>query len=101
MTQDRHIYGEVYNKTDLRKIFTAIRHDIDNASSRPALTELYKRAGYLIALSHAPSWQTKFGDEASALRTLAEDEFTTTVRKINRRAKQVGAEPDYDEIWGK
>jgi hypothetical protein len=100
MTHDRHIYGEVNNKTDLKKIFTEIRHDIDTAGSRPALTELYKRAGYLITLSHAPSWQTKFGDEASVLRSLGEDEFATTARKINRRAKQVGTEPDYDETWG-
>jgi hypothetical protein len=100
MAQDRHIYGEVQNKTDLEKIFTAIRHDIDTASSRPALTELYKRAGYLITLSHAPSWQTKFGDEASALRTLAEDEFTTTAQKINRRAEAIGVDADYDEHWG-
>jgi hypothetical protein len=100
MTQDRHIYGEVHNQTDLKKIFTAIRHDIDTADSRSALTELYKRAGYLITLSHAPSWQTKFGDEASTLRSLAKDEFATTARKINRRAKELGTEPDYDESWG-
>jgi hypothetical protein len=66
MATDRHINGEVHNKTDLKKIFTAIRHDTDKASSRPVLTELYKRAGYLITLSHAPSWQTKFGDNATA-----------------------------------
>ena len=100
MATDRHIYGEVHNKTDLKKIFTQIRHDVDKASSRPALTELYKRAGYLITLSHAPSWEKKFGDDARALRALAEDEFTTTARQINCRAKQVGVETDYDEYWG-
>jgi len=100
MATDRHIYGEVHNKTDLKHIFTEIRRDIDKASARPALTELYKRAGYLITLSHAPSWKKKFGDDVNALRAVAEDEFTTTARQINHRAKQVGAEPDYDEQWG-
>lgn len=100
MAQERHVYGEVHNKTDLRKIFTEIRHNVDGANSRPALTELYKRAGYLITLSYAPSWQTRFGDEASTLRGLAKDEFSTTARKINRRAKKINTEPDYDETWG-
>ena len=100
MATDHHIYGEVHNKTDLKKIFTEIRQDVDKANSRPALTELYKRAGYLITLAQAPSWKKKFGGDAQALRTVAEDEFTTTARQINHRAKQVGAEPDYDEHWG-
>ena len=100
MAQDRHIYGEVNTKTDLKHVFTKIRHDIDQASSRPALTELYKRAGYLVTLSHAPSWKKKFGDEAQALRALAKEEFASTARHLNHRAKQVGVESDYDEQWG-
>ena len=100
MAEDRHIYGEIANKTDLKKVFSAIRHGIDEADSRPALTELYKRAGYLITLSHAPSWEKKFGDKATELRHTAESEFSTTVHQINRRAKRVGTEPDYDEHWG-
>jgi hypothetical protein len=101
MAADRHIYGAVNNKTDLKQVFVDIRHDIQEADSRPALTELYKRAGYLITLSYAPSWEEKFGHEAHALRTLAEEEFATTARQVNRRAKQIGTEPDYDEEWGK
>ena len=58
---DTHIYGEVKNKSDLKKIFPGIRHDLETAHSRPALTELYKRAGYLITLTHAPAWEAKFG----------------------------------------
>jgi len=54
----------------------------------------------LITLSQAPSWKKKFGDDASTLREMAEDEFTTTARQINHRAQHVGAEPDYDEHWG-
>ena len=51
-------------------------------------------------MPNAPAWEKKFGGDVSTLRALAEEEFTTTARQINRRAKQVGAEPDYDEHWG-
>jgi hypothetical protein len=100
MAQDRHVYGEVESKTDLRNVFTAIRGDVDQAASRESLTELYRRAGYLITLTHAPSWHKKFGDEAEELRQVAEDEFARTARKINQRASAIGTEPDYDEKWG-
>jgi hypothetical protein len=100
MTQQRHIYGEVENKTDLREIFSAIRDDVKQARSREALTELYRRAGYLITLTHAPSWKEKFGAEAGDLRDEAEKDFATTARAINRRAREIGTEADYDERWG-
>ena len=100
MAEETHIYGEVHRKSDLRKIFTAIRHDVKEASSRPDLTELYKRAGYLITLTHAPSWKEKFGKEARELRKFVEKEFGTTARTINRRARSLGAVADYDETWG-
>lgn len=100
MATKRHIYGEIKNKTDMRKVFSAIRQDVSQAKSRPALTELYKRAGYLITLTHAPSWREKFGKEAKELRELGEDEFGRTARKINSRAKKIGAEADFDEKWG-
>jgi hypothetical protein len=100
MITDRHIYGEVNNTTGFKRVFTGIRRDVDSAASRPALTELYKRAGYLITLTHAPSWQEKFGKKASGLRKVGEEEFRKTARKINRRAAQIGTETDYDEKWG-
>jgi len=101
MATNRHIYGEIKNKTDMRKVFSEIRKDVAQAGSRPTLTELYKRAGYLITLTHAPSWKEKFGKEASELRQIGEKEFTTTAKKINSRAKKIGAEADFDEKWGK
>jgi len=55
MAQDTHLYGEVNSKTGLQDVFQEIRHDVDNAKSRQGLTELYRRAGYLITLTHAPS----------------------------------------------
>jgi hypothetical protein len=98
--KDRHIYGEIDSKTGLEKVFLAIRHDVDKANSRSALSELYKRAGYLITLTYAPSWEEKFGRNAQALRRVGEGEFSRTARKINRRAKQIGVKADYDETWG-
>jgi hypothetical protein len=101
MVQDRHIYGEVNSSTGLKKVFTAIRRDVAAARSRPSLTELYRRAGYLITLTHAPSWEEKFGRKAATLRRLGRDEFSKTAKKINSRAKQIGTEADFDEKWGK
>jgi hypothetical protein len=100
MAKDRHIYGEINTKTDLKKIFSQIRHDVDEAGTRPALTELYKRAGYLITLSHAPSWEKKLGHEAAEIRQTAGYEFSSTARQINQRAEKIGTEADYDEQWG-
>jgi len=100
MARDRHIYGEVKSKTGMKKVFTEIRRDVDHAGSRPSLTELYKRAGYLITLTHAPSWQEKFGREAGTLRRIGKEEFRKTAKKINRRASKIGTEADFDETWG-
>jgi hypothetical protein len=100
MAGDRHIYGEVNSKTGMKRVFSGIRRDVDAAGSRPSLTELYKRAGYLITLTHAPSWQEKFGKDAAVLQEVGEEEFRRTARKINRRAAQIGTEADYDDQWG-
>jgi hypothetical protein len=100
MAKTRHVYGEIDNKTDLKHVFGEIRDDVDNARSRETLTELHRRAGYLITLTHAPSWREKFGDRADGLREEAEQEFATTARKINRQAEKIGTDADYDEKWG-
>jgi hypothetical protein len=100
MAKDRHIYGEVDNKTDLKEVFSKIREDVEKANSRSELTELYRRAGYLITLTKASSWEKKFGDEIDDIREVAEEEFARTARKINSRAKEIGTDFDYDEKWG-
>jgi hypothetical protein len=100
MAKDRQIYGEINSKTGMKKVLMAIRRDVEQAKSRADLTELYKRAGYLITLTHAPAWKTKFGRDAATLRKVGEEEFGKTARKINRRAKQIGVDADYDEKWG-
>jgi len=98
---DRHIYGSVNGKADIDRIFAEIRRDVENAKTRPALTELYKRAGYLITLTYAPSWEERFGKEAVGLRKIGKEDFHKTAKKINRRAAQIGTEANYDETWGK
>jgi hypothetical protein len=100
MATDRQIYGEIKSKTGMRKVFSEIRKDVTHARSRPALTELYRRAGYLITLTHAPSWKEKFGKEARELREIGEKEFSTTAKKINSQAKKIGEKADFDETWG-
>jgi hypothetical protein len=100
MAEDRHVYGEVNSKTGMKRVFIGIRRDVTNASSRPALTELYRRAGYMIALTHAPSWDEKFRRGADTLRRVGEDEFRKTAHKINRRARAISTDADYDEKWG-
>jgi hypothetical protein len=85
MAEARQIYGEIDSKTGMKNVFLAIRRDVDLAKSRPALTELYKRAGYLITLTYAHSWEEKFGQDARGLRKLGKEEFRKTARKINRR----------------
>jgi hypothetical protein len=101
MAQTREIYGDVESKADMSRIFNAIRKEIHEARSRPALTELYKRAGYLITLTHAPAWRKKFGKEATALRKTGQEEFHKTAKEINQRAAEIGTAADYDETWGK
>lgn len=100
MATDTHIYGEIDNKTNLRDVCKQIRDDVRNTHDRAALTELYRRAGYLITLSHANSWEEKFGDEIEEIRHVAEEEFARTARTINRRAEDIGTDADYDESWG-
>jgi len=45
MAATREIYDRIDNKTDVEHVFREIRHDVGEARSRPALTELYKHAG--------------------------------------------------------
>jgi hypothetical protein len=39
MAEDRNIYGEIDNKTNLHDVFLKIRKDVEDAVSRPALSE--------------------------------------------------------------
>jgi hypothetical protein len=98
MARDTHIHNEV-NKIDLRRIFREIRKDVEKATSRKDLTELYNQAGYMITLTHATPINEKFGGPVKLQRRLAEREFATTARKINNQAKKIGTGADYNEKW--
>ncbi len=98
MKKDTLIPGEV-NKIDLRRVFRDIRKDIEEATSRRILTELYKQAGYMITLTHSTPINEKFGNPVKIERGIAEREFARTVRKINQQAKKIGTEPNYNESW--
>src|SRR3974390_2136691 len=100
MSSHHEMYGHVQNSNDLHRVFREIRQDVDAADSRPVLTELYRRGGYLITLTYAPSWIEKFGTEVQALRQTAEAEFRLTAQRINQRAAKIGTEADYHETWG-
>ena len=97
---ETHIYGTVDNESDLDRIFRDIRKDVEEAKSRAGLTELHKRAGYLITLTFAPNWEKKFGAISAAMREEARKQFTPTAHAINRRAAAIGSKADYDETWG-
>jgi hypothetical protein len=100
MAAHHDVYGHINGEPDMRRVFKEIRQDVAQASSRQVLTELYRRAGYLITLTYAPSWAEKFGSGARQLRAVADEEFRTTAHSINRRAEAIGTEADYHETWG-
>lgn len=53
--------------------------------------------GYLVTLSYAPSWRKKFGSGVGEIREAAKEAFGTTARKLNRKAKEIGTEADYQK----
>jgi hypothetical protein len=95
-----HVYGEIDNAGDLKRIFAKIRSEVAMAASRSELTEFYRRAGYLVTLTYSPAWEKHFGAGVHELRQIAEEGFSKTAHKINERAKAIGTDSDYDEKWG-
>ena len=93
-------YGAVHGAADLERIFAAIRADVAAAETHADLTRLYRRAGYLVTLTYSRPWRTRFGDALPGLRADAEREFALTLQAIDRRAAQIGAEPDYADRRG-
>jgi len=101
MLEEQQLTEGVHSNTEMKKVFREIRRDVNRASARSALTDLYRRAGGVLHQTSAPDWQQKFGPKADTIRKTGEDEFRKTARKINRRAVEIGTEADYDERWGK
>jgi hypothetical protein len=101
VSTERNLYGEVHSEADLKEVYRSIRREVERAHSRPALTQLYKRAGYLVTLARTLAWQEKLGSKTLSLRALCQEEFGVTARNINRRAREIGVRDDYDEAWGR
>jgi hypothetical protein len=85
--------------TDPRGRFKEIRDDVEKAQTREDLTELYKRSVYMILLTHSSPLDEKVDRGLKRRRLTTEKEFARAVRTINRWAKKLGLEPDYDENW--
>ena len=97
MATDTH--NDEVTKTDLRHTFQGIREDVEKATSREDLTVLYKRAAYMILMTHASPLADKTNREMKRRREITERDFARTVRLINRQAKKIGTEADYNEKW--
>jgi len=99
MRRDTLLNEEVNSdRTNVRQTFKEIRDAVDKAQSREDLTELYKQTAYMILMTHSTPIDEK-DREMKRRRETTEREFARTVRVINRRAKKIGVEPDYNEDW--
>lgn len=96
MKKDPDVHGES-GKKDLRLVFREIREDVEKATTSEDLTELYKRAAYMIMMTHASPVNND--REVQTRRRVAEREFARTVQTVNRRAKKIDAQADYSEKW--
>ena len=86
MATDAH--NDEVTKKDLRHSFDGIREDIEKAASREGLDELYKRAAYMILMTHSTPLEDKTDREMKIRREITERDFARTVRMINRQAKK-------------
>jgi hypothetical protein len=101
MAKDTLINEEINSdRTDVKRTFEEIREALEKAQSREDLTELYKQTVYMILMTHSTPLDEK-DREMKRSRDTTEKEFARTVRSINRQAKKIGVEPDYDEDWEK
>ena len=97
----RDVYGEVNSEADLKHSFNLVRQDVARSTARDELNELYRRAGYLVALARSLAWREKFGaDEADRIWHIADTEFTRTFREINARAREIEMHSDIRRVVG-
>ena len=97
MARDTHT--DEVTKTDLKHVFNEIREDVEKATSREDLNELYKRAAYMILMTHASPLEDKSDREMGRRREITERDFAQTVRMINGQAKKIGTAADYNDKW--
>jgi uncharacterized protein YegL len=101
MAKDTLINEEINSdRTDVKRTFKKIRDAVEKAQSREDLTELYKQTVYMILMTHSTPLDEK-DREMKRRREITEKEFARVVRMINRQAKKIGVEPDYNEDWEK
>lgn len=94
------VYGDVGGVTDIREINREIRRQVKNAKKRSRLTELHRRSSYLCTLTNSPAWKKKFYGKLTKMKRVAREEFKRTAKAVNRQAKKIGTEPNYDTVWG-
>ena len=88
------------DRTHVRRTFQEIREALEKATTREDLTELYKQTVYMILMTHSSPLNEK-DTEMKRRREIAEREFATTVRQINKQAKKIGVEAVYNADWEK
>ena len=98
MTKDTPIDEVTHDRTDVRRTFKDIREALQKVQSQEDLTELYKQTVYMILMTHSSPLDEKDRD-LQRRRAAAEREFARTVRMLNKQAKKLGLEADYDEDW--
>ena len=99
MTNETHTHVEGNARTDMRGRFKEIREAVEEAQSKEDLTELYKRSVYMILMTHSSPIDEKVDRDLKRKRETAEREFARTVHAINKQARKMGVEADYDENW--
>lgn len=99
LPKEPHDKNDVNPRTDLRGTFKEIRETIEKAQSKEDLTELYKRSVYMILMTHSSPVDDQLDLELKRKRETTEREFARAVRMINRQAKKLGIEPDYNDDW--
>ena len=99
LPKEPHDKDDVNPRTDLRGTFKEIREAIEKAQSKEDLTELYKRSVYMILMTHSSPVDDKLDRELKKKRETTEKEFVRAVRMLNRQAKKLGLEADYNEDW--
>ena len=99
MARPTNIDNQGNDPTDIRGTFKDIRENVEKVQSKEDLTELYKRSVYMILMTHSSPLDEKVDRDLKRRRETTERDFTRTVRTINRQAKKIGVEADYDEDW--
>lgn len=98
MTKDTLSSEGSPSQSDLRHAFEKICKALETVQSREELTEFYKKAAYMVWMTHSTPLDKK-DREMIRQRETTEQEFVRTVRLINRQAEKIGVQADYSESW--